>query len=75
MLATTPPTPPPIIDQVAKPISIDEMVKPTALITWSSLGRRSENQALKTMHAIETWKTHGRPTFGEHRPFAVGVSV
>ena len=36
VIASMPPTPPPIIDQVAKPISIDQMVKPTALTTWSS---------------------------------------
>ena len=38
VLATMPPTPPTSIDQVAKPISIDQMVKTTALTTWSSLG-------------------------------------
>ena len=38
VLATMPPTPRTSIDQVAKPISIDQMVKTTALTTWSSLG-------------------------------------
>ena len=54
-----PPSPPPIIDQVATPISIDQMIKHTALTTWSSLGLRPENQFLKTLHTIKAWKTHG----------------
>ena len=60
--ASMPINPPRIIDQVAKPISINQMVKPTALTTWSSIGRQPKDQ----------WKMHARPTLGGHHPFAEG---